>query len=258
MAPGRGFATSPFGGGGSFQGEMSPEDLFNMFFGGGMGGGPFGDGGLGGGPSMSLLNKSYTCFVLINKFMWSVFTASFGPGGFRTTRVRANRGAGQTNAVPDTPRSMLISLLPLLILFGFSLLSALPNLFAEPSVPDPRFSFAPDRRYNTERQTSGLKIKYHVNNVEFSQHPQIAAELAAQASGNQRGTGVLRRFEGHVERIYTQELYGQCQRGVERKAQRKNAEIGLLGIGTDWNRVNEIQQETVESCEELKRLGVLK
>lgn len=55
MAPGRGFATSPFNGGGSFQGEMSPEDLFNMFFGGGLGGGAFGDGGLGGGPSMSFL-----------------------------------------------------------------------------------------------------------------------------------------------------------------------------------------------------------
>lgn len=44
-----GFATSPFGNGGGarFEGELSPEDLFNMFFGGGgaMGGGPFGNGG---------------------------------------------------------------------------------------------------------------------------------------------------------------------------------------------------------------------
>lgn len=48
-----GFATSPFGGGGGgprFADELSPEDLFNMFFGGGggMGGGPFGNNG----PSM--------------------------------------------------------------------------------------------------------------------------------------------------------------------------------------------------------------
>jgi hypothetical protein len=35
---------------------MSPEDLFNMFFGGGMGGGPFGDGGLGGGGGPSMLS----------------------------------------------------------------------------------------------------------------------------------------------------------------------------------------------------------
>jgi DnaJ homolog subfamily B member 12 len=150
---------------------------------------------------------------------------------------------------------MLISLLPLIILFAFSLLSALPNIFTQPSIPDPRFSFAPDRRFNTERQTSGLKIRYHVNNAEFSQHPQIAADLAAQGSG--RTSGVLRRFEGNVERIYTQELYTQCQRGVERRERRKNAEIGLLGIGTDWERVKVIEQEPVESCEELKRLRVL-
>jgi DnaJ family protein B protein 12 len=37
-----------FGGGGGFEGELSPEDLFNMFFGGG-GGGGFGN-GFGGGP----------------------------------------------------------------------------------------------------------------------------------------------------------------------------------------------------------------
>lgn len=48
-----GFSSSPFGNG-SFDGELSPEDLFNMFFGGGGGGGGFGPGfttSFGGGPS---------------------------------------------------------------------------------------------------------------------------------------------------------------------------------------------------------------
>jgi DnaJ family protein B protein 12 len=153
---------------------------------------------------------------------------------------------------------MLISLLPLLILFTFSILSALPNIFSESPTPDPRFSFSPDHRYNTERHTSGLKIRYHVNNVEFSQHPGIASELAAQTAGNRRGTGALRRFEGNVERVYTHELYGQCQRGIDKRERIKNAEIGFLGIGTDWERVREIEREPVESCEELKKLGVLK
>lgn len=44
-----GFSGSSFGGSG-FETEMSPEDLFNMFFGGGMGGGSFGGGSFGGGP----------------------------------------------------------------------------------------------------------------------------------------------------------------------------------------------------------------
>jgi DnaJ family protein B protein 12 len=38
-----------FAGGRQFEGEISPEDLFNMFFGGGMGG-QMGGGGFGGGP----------------------------------------------------------------------------------------------------------------------------------------------------------------------------------------------------------------
>ena len=44
MSPpsGASFATSPFSNGG-FEGELSPEDLFNMFFGGGgLGGAQFG------------------------------------------------------------------------------------------------------------------------------------------------------------------------------------------------------------------------
>lgn len=49
-----------FAGARQFDGEISPEELFNMFFGGGMGGGnvgPFAT-GFGGGPSMSLLTPS--------------------------------------------------------------------------------------------------------------------------------------------------------------------------------------------------------
>jgi DnaJ-class molecular chaperone len=50
---GGGFATNPFAGGGdmAFEGEMSPEDLFNMFFGGGGAGANLG--AFNNGPSMS-------------------------------------------------------------------------------------------------------------------------------------------------------------------------------------------------------------
>ena len=60
--PSPGFATSPFGGGGGFESELSPEDLFNMFF----GGGGMGGGGFGGGPGTSFRKKPLmsTCQVL--------------------------------------------------------------------------------------------------------------------------------------------------------------------------------------------------
>ncbi|KAH7890848.1 hypothetical protein F5I97DRAFT_1839254 [Phlebopus sp. FC_14] len=231
--PSPGFAT-PFGGG--FEGEMSPEDLFNMFFGGG---GMAMNGGFGGSP-----------------FGGPVFTASFGPGGFRTTRVHMN---GRPQATAQTEqgqgRSVLMQLLPLLILFAFSILSAIPDLFFPASTPDPRFAFTQSSRYNVERQTSNLGVKYHVNKNEFFSHPRIAADIAA---GSIRQGSALSRFENHVEHVYTQDLYSLCQHGLGARNRRKDAEIGFFGVGTDWDKVRRIEEEKIESCEELKRLGVLK
>ncbi|CDO69622.1 hypothetical protein BN946_scf184851.g10 [Trametes cinnabarina] len=232
------FSRGSFGGGGGFESELSPEDLFNMFFGGGgmpmngasFGGGPFGGGPFGGGP---------------------MFTATFGPGGFRTTRMRTNARQEQP---PAESRSIWIQLLPLFLLFAFSLLNALPNLFASTPTPDPHFSFQPSTRYNVERTTNDLHVKYHVNAAEFSGHP-IAAELARNE--NQPGPQ-LRKFETNIERAYTQDLFAQCQRGLDRKQRRKDQEVGLFGIGTDWEKVRKIDEEPVESCEKLKTMGLLK
>ncbi|KAG1907907.1 uncharacterized protein F5891DRAFT_997767 [Suillus fuscotomentosus] len=230
---GPGFSASPFGG----EGEMSPEDLFNMFFGGGgmamnrgFGGSPF-----GGGP---------------------VFTASFGPGGFRTTRMRTNTGGAQAQQQGEGAqgRSLLMQLLPLILLIAFSFLSAIPDMFST-SIPDPRYSFSPSTRFNTERQTNGLGIKYHVNEHEFRNHRQIAADIAG---GTHRRGSALSRFEGQVEQVYTNTLYNDCQHGVDRRQRKRDAEVGLFGVGTDWEKVKAIEAEKIDSCEELKRLGVIK
>ena len=178
----------------------------------------------------------------------AVFTATFGPGGFRTTRQNMRQEQQQAE-----PRSAWIQLLPLIILFAFSLLNALPSLFSTPPIPDPRFSFAPSARYNLERTTHDLNVKYHVNSAEFSGHP-IAAELAR----NDKHTPQLHKFEHNIERAYTQELYGQCQRGLDRKQRRKDQEVGVFGIGTDWEKVKKIEQEPIESCDKLRQMGLLK
>ncbi|OSD04806.1 DUF1977-domain-containing protein [Trametes coccinea BRFM310] len=164
----------------------------------------------------------------------------------------------RTNARQEQPaaqsRSIWVQLLPLFLLFAFSLLNALPNLFMSTPTPDPRFSFQPSPRYNVERTTSDLHVKYHVNAAEFSGHP-IAAELARNE--NKPGPQ-LRKFESNVERAYTQDLYAQCQRGLDWKQRRKDQEVGLFGIGTDWAKVRKIDEEPVESCEKLKSMGLLK
>lgn len=182
-----------------------------------------------------------------------MFTATFGPGGFRTTRVRTN-ARQQERAAAAEPRSIWMQLLPLFVLFAFSLLNALPSLFSTPPTPDPRFSFTPSARYNVERTTGGLNVKYHVNAAEFSGHP-IAAELAR--NDNKPGPQ-LRKFEGNVERAFTQDLYAQCQRGLDRKQRREDQEVGIFGFGTDWDKVKQIREEPIESCDKLRQMGLLK
>lgn len=170
--------------------------------------------------------------------------------------------------------------MPLLILLAFSILSALPNLFTTPPVPDPRYSFGGAAPYNTKLETGGLGVAYFVNPTEFSTHPVIGAELAKQGlkvgkngiekrdgttskddklngKGKARGPAFT-KFEDGVERTYTHELYGQCQRGVDRKTRLREAEVGVFGLGTDWEKVKKIENEVIPSCEELKRLGFLR
>ena len=157
-------------------------------------------------------------------------------------------------------------------------------------MPDPRFAYSATARYNTEMETGGLGIRYYVNPADFSSHPVIGAELAKEGvkigreveerivetpdsakdkenaqgrsktrkvvrgKGKKRGPA-LRKFEDTVDRLYTQELYSRCQQGMDRKQRAKEAEIGIFGFGTDWEKVKKIDSEVIESCEELKRLG---
>ena len=185
-----------------------------------------------------------------------MFSASFGSGGFRTTRVHMNgRPQGAAQGEPTQGRSMLTQLLPLIILFAFSFLSMLPDLFATPTVPDPLFQFTKTPRFDLERQTDNLHINYYVNSRDFHAHPKIAADIAA---GQYRRGSSLSRFESNIEQVYTQNLWTQCQRDVNKRERRKEAEIGFFGVGTDWEKVKRIEAETFASCEELKKLGLLK
>jgi DnaJ family protein B protein 12 len=194
----------------AFEGEVSPEDLFNMFFGGGgMGGNsPFGPGFGGGGPgTRSPLSHCRSSFTQTN--IAGVFSASFGPGGFRATRMGGGGGGGGGGGAQrqENPSSMLVQLLPLLILVFFSLLNALPSLLSGPSYPDPAYTFSATSSYNMERSTRNLGIKYYVNEAQLNSHPVIGVELAQAPSdkGARAGKGI-RQFEQAVEQKYTQQV----------------------------------------------------
>jgi DnaJ family protein B protein 12 len=45
---------------------------------------------------------------------------------------------------------------------------------------------------------------------------------------------------------------------LDSKQRRKDQAIGFFGIGADWEKVKQIEAETVESCETLKAMGLLR
>lgn len=105
------------GNGGQFGGdELSPEDLFQFFFGQG-GGASFGGGGGG------------------------FRTQFYGPGGARMSGGGPRRQQQQQAGGPATPTSGWLQVAPLLVLFAFSILTQLPNLFGTAAPADPDFSF---------------------------------------------------------------------------------------------------------------------
>ncbi len=142
------------------------------------------------------------------------------------------------------PRSLFVQLLPLFILFGFSILSALPSLFSSSPVPGSSLLVCRGLSlFGGERQTGDLGIKYYVNPGEWTSHPVVGPEVARQKSSTssssaERGPAVS-RFERSVDTAYTERVYSECRRGLDKKERAKEAEIGLFGFGTDWGKGEE-------------------
>ncbi|KAI8377914.1 uncharacterized protein BYT42DRAFT_572178 [Radiomyces spectabilis] len=129
-----------------FAGEdISPEDLFNMFF----GGGPFGASPAFGGPRFR--------------------THTFHMGG----AGRRHPFFAQQRAAPASQMSGWIQLLPLLVLFAYALISAL--LSPEQAAP---YSFKHTSVYSKQRTTLAHHIPYFVNPSSFQATEQHRYKLA--------------------------------------------------------------------------------
>ena len=139
-----GMRGQPFRGGGMYADEIDPNDLFNMFFGGGMGGAQFGG-----------------------------TTFSFGGPGMRTHQFRQQRAGPRRQQAEPQNAGILLQLLPLLVLGLFSLLAYAPTLF---STPDPSFTWSPSTNFRTQRMTETYHIPYYVNDHQFNTHPFVTGE----------------------------------------------------------------------------------
>lgn len=191
--------------------DIDPEDLFNMFFGGGMGGGPFGS--------------------------TPVFT--FGGPGMRTHYYRPGAGArarqGGQQSAQSNQTAMWFQLLPLLILLLFTILSYLPNLFM---VSDPDFRWRPTSLHRAQRTTFDRGVSYYVDPVAFAKHPYVTATTTSTRQGGnmqrfsrEKNSPELRAFERRVEESWMKELYRQCESAQEYKNRRIIDAQGFFGFG---------------------------
>lgn len=164
----RGPSAAGFQGGGFGGEEISPEDLFRMFFGqggGAFGGSPFGGGPFGGGPFGGTSFQFY------------------GPGGVRMGSMGGGvprRAAGQGQQ-QQNPTSIWLQVAPLLFLFAFSLLSQLPSFFGSSAPAPPNFSFDKTNHFSVPRSTAS-GVRYFVSPEQFAQHPIYESFLSANPS----------------------------------------------------------------------------
>jgi DnaJ family protein B protein 12 len=212
--------------------EISPEELFRQFFGGGMGGGFPGFG-------------KYTS--LYQKRMLTVITAfdtgpqfvfNMGGPGIRVTQF----GGGQPRRRPrpgepepqQTVGGTITSLLPLILLFLIPILS---SLFSGSGSAGPSFTFDKSTQHTKSVKTSNLKIPYWVIPSEFT-----------DLTRNQRS-----QLDHKVEVELVSDLKHKCQ---QEKTVQENLMMDAQGwFSTDEQLMEKARNMKLKACE---RLGELK
>ncbi|CAK9786787.1 DnaJ-domain-containing protein [Cutaneotrichosporon oleaginosum] len=209
-----------------FQQDINPEDLFNMFFGGGMDqgfGGPFGGA------------RVYT----------------FGGPRRRPTQFQHARGEDMT------PSSPFMAFLPVLLLAAFVLFSLLPTFFGD-NTPDPAYTFRPTNRFSQVRHTLPRNVGYYVNPTEWEGSAvwQSVPEQYRARKDAAQFSSRLKNFEFGVEQTQIQHLQAEC-RAFDNARQRKIAEeAGVFGWGADYGKIRELRAQTNPACEQLRKWGV--
>lgn len=226
-SPFSGFARSPGGAraGPMFEEEISPEELFRQFFGGGMGGGfggPFGGGLFDTGPGF-VFNLGGGPGVRVHQF-----------GGARPRRRPPGANAQQPEQPPSVS-STLQSLLPLLILFLLPILSSLFSGSSSSSGPSMRFDAARPP-YTQARTSRDLNIPYWVNPRDVSDYsPRKWKELDRVA-----------------EVRYMNQLSVQCE--SEQMTQSRMMQEAQGFFWTDEDQMARARNMELKNCKKLGQL----
>ncbi|KAK4512778.1 uncharacterized protein ATC70_003484 [Mucor velutinosus] len=215
----QGFGASPFGE------EISPEDLFNMFFGG----------GVGGGVNMANLHRQGgASFSFGGPAGFS--SATFVGPGFRARTFNTAQAQQQYQPQQKSGWSIFLQILPLILLFGYTMFSSL--------ITDttPVFSFQSTSVYSQPRMTSSLHVPYYVEPKAFESY---------LSSGYK-----LQKVEKQVEFDWIQSLQHACLNERKQQQIRLNNARGVFGVlGRNEEQYQEALNMPLRKCEELKRFS---
>lgn len=240
-SPFSGFSARPAGAGGPmFDEEISPEELFNRFFGGGFGGGmnggfsPFG---------MEPVHGDITPGILADLLSPGgpqyVFNMGGGPGftvhQFGGPRPRRRPRPASTQPEPMPPGwDMLRQLLPLILLFILPLLSSLFSGATAPSGPSYRFdSVSP---HTMQRTTPKLDINYFVNPVDVEDY----------------SSRKFRQLDQRVEVDFVTKLRYECESEVQ--ARERMVQDAQGWFFPDVERMKQARAMELKSCRRLDSL----
>ncbi|KAH8883433.1 DUF1977-domain-containing protein [Thozetella sp. PMI_491] len=219
--PAAGGGMGPRGGGGAWEEEINPEELFARFFGGG-GFGPGGFGGFDTGPQ---------------------FAFNFGPGirvhQFGGARPRARpraAGANGQQAQEASLTSTILGLLPIILLFIFPLLSSIFSGASQPATPNMVFDH-PEPPFTEERTIPDLGVKYFVRPDDIASYSKHKLHQLDKSAGI-----TLVRW-----------LNAKCEN--ERAAQQRLADEAQGWFFQDPDKMELARNYKLDSCKRLRNMG---
>ncbi|KAJ3063554.1 hypothetical protein HDU98_000671 [Podochytrium sp. JEL0797] len=205
------FARHAFHGHPGFQ-EVNPEDIFNMFFGGEMGGG--GGGGNG-------------------------FHFQFGGNPRFRQQQQRQRQNQQQQQRPAGFLPQLFQAAPILILMFISFLSTFTNP-SDPSLNENSYSWDLGGGYTSKRATDVHNVDYYVN-------PKMFKDRYEKTQYSWK----LKNFEKSIEAQYYRNIYYRCQQEKEYKQQLISSAYSLFR-GVDENRLKLAQTYDMKNCQEVE------
>ncbi|KAF9924052.1 hypothetical protein FBU30_005926 [Linnemannia zychae] len=236
------------GTGGVYGEEISPEDLFNIFFGGGGFGGSF--------------QSGYRARSRAQQTQYHQARQEH----FRRQHQQQRQQRQQSQNNQDLNLGTLIQLLPLIILIIVSVTSGLfgseSSAKTNPALSD--FSLRLREPFTTPRHTTQRNVPYYVDEVRFmnTYFPGQQFEFKSPSSKQinvkpdhvtlqgRRVGRLFQRMEENVEAAYLKQMQEQCRNERRRKEVARNKAMGFWGA--DPKLWQEAQKMTTPSCDIVK------